>query len=152
MWNSKKSVNLSLVVCAVTIICIVVISLFANNFAVNYFDYQQYNDHAQYIKYVAFITAFYPCSLLGILAVISLIRMLLRIKKDNPFCNENVKSLKFISWCCFIVALITFCCGFFYLPLFIITVASGFFGLILRVVKNVIQSAIEIREENDLTI
>ena len=152
MWNSKKSVNLSLVVCFVTIILIVILSLFINNFAINYFDYANDSDHAQYLKYIAFIGSFYPCAILGIVAVISLIKMLFRIKNENSFCKENVKSLKVISWCCFIVALITFIGGFFYLPLIVVTVAAGFFGLILRVVKNVIHSAIELREENDLTI
>lgn len=152
MWNSKKSVNLSLVVCFVTIISIVILSLFINSFAINYFDYANDSDHAQYLKYISFIGSFYPCAVLGIVAVISLIKMLFRIKNENPFCKENVKSLKVISWCCFIVALITFIGGFFYLPLIVVTVAAGFFGLILRVVKNVIHSAIELREENDLTI
>lgn len=152
MWNSKKSVNLSLVVCFITIVLIVFVSVFANNFAIKYFDYGSSSDHTQYLKYVGFVGSFYPCAFLGIVAVISLIKMLFRIKNENPFCKENVKSLKVISWCCFIVALITFIGGFFYLPLIVVTVAAGFFGLILRVVKNVIHSAIELREENDLTI
>ena len=152
MWNSKKSVNLSLVVCFLTILCIAFLSVFANNFAIKYFNYFNQSDHVQYFKYVAFISSYYPSAVLGIFAVISLIKMLFRIKNGNPFCKENVKSLKFISWCCFIVALITFLGSFFYLPLIIVTVAAGFFGLILRVVKNVIQSAVELREENDLTI
>lgn len=152
MWNSKKSVNLSLVVCFLTIITIVVVSVFANGFAVNYFDYFNKSDHTQYLKYIGFIYSYYISAVFGVIAVISLIKMLFRIKNGNPFCNENVKSLKGISWCCFIVALITLLGSILYIPLIIVTVAAGFFGLILRVVKNVIQSAVELREENDLTI
>ena len=152
MWNSKRSVILSLVVCFITIVLIVFVSVFANNFAIKYFDYGSSSDHAQYLKYVGFVGSFYPCAFLGIVAVISLIKMLFRIKNGNPFCKENVKSLKLISWCCFFVALITLLGSFLYLPLIIITVAAGFFGLILRVVKNVIQSAVELKNENDLTI
>lgn len=152
MWNSKKSVNLSLFVCGFTILCILIISCFINSWAVGYFNYGSYSDHTQYLKYIGFIFSYYPSAILGVLAVVSLIKMLLRIKNDNPFCRENVKNLKFISWCCFIVALITFAGSFLYLPLIVVAVAAGFFGLILRVVKNVIQSAVELREENDLTI
>lgn len=152
MWNSKRSVKLSLVVCFFTIILIVFLSVFANNFAIKYFDYGYASDHTQYLKYIGFVGSFYPCAFLGIVAVISLIKILFRIKNGNPFCKENVKSLKLISWCCFIVALITCLGSLLYLPLAIITVAAGFFGLILRVVKNVIQSAVELKNENDLTI
>ena len=42
--------------------------------------------------------------------------------------------------------------GVFYLPFCFIAVAAGFVGLMLRIVKNVMQSAVEIREENELTI
>lgn len=152
MWNSKKSINLSLFVCGFTIVCILVLSCFINLWAIEYFDYCDCADHVQYLKYIGFIFSYFPSAVLGVLAVVSLIRMLLRIKKDNPFCHENVKSLKFISWCCFIVALITFTGSFLYLPLIIVSAAAGFLGLILRVVKNVIQSAVNLREENDLTI
>ena len=49
-------------------------------------------------------------------------------------------------------AVITFFSGYFYLPFYIISVAAAFFSLILRVIKNVFRSAIEIKAENELTI
>jgi hypothetical protein len=36
--------------------------------------------------------------------------------------------------------------------LFVVVVAAGFIGLILRVVKNVIEEAVILKSENDLTI
>ena len=75
-----------------------------------------------------------------------------RIKNEDPFCRANVKSLRIISLCFFIVALITFVGCFFYRPFIFIAAAAGFLGLILRVVKNVIQTAVELREESDLTV
>ena len=57
-----------------------------------------------------------------------------------------------IILCCFAASLIFIYFGFIrYFALFIV-VAAAFFGLILRVVKNVFEQAIEIREENDFTI
>jgi len=152
MWNSKKSVNLSICVCGFTIISIIVAAIFVPWWAKNYFLYLFDWDHTQYLKYIAFMFSFYPCASLGILAVFLLIKILFRIKKGNPFCNENVKSLKIISWCCFFVSLITLLASPFYIPLIIVAVAAGFFGLILRVVKNVIHAAVELKKENDLTI
>ena len=40
----------------------------------------------------------------------------------------------------------------FTIPFLMVAVAAGFVGLMLRVVKNVMQAAVEIREENELTI
>ena len=38
------------------------------------------------------------------------------------------------------------------MPFMFVAAAGGFTGMLLRVLKNVMQSAVELREENDLTI
>ena len=38
------------------------------------------------------------------------------------------------------------------MPFMFVALAGGFVGMLLRVLKNVMQSAVELREENDLTI
>ena len=38
------------------------------------------------------------------------------------------------------------------MPIFVIGAATGIVGTLLRVVKNLMQSATQMREENDLTI
>jgi hypothetical protein len=40
----------------------------------------------------------------------------------------------------------------FYIPFLFVAIAAAFVGLMLRVVKNVMQNAVEISEENELTI
>ena len=50
------------------------------------------------------------------------------------------------------MALIALASGYFYLPFYIVGTAAGFFALILRVIKNVFCAAIEIKNENELTI
>ncbi|MBQ6708146.1 MAG: DUF2975 domain-containing protein [Clostridia bacterium] len=82
----------------------------------------------------------------------SLLRLLFNIKKDGIFIPPNTQYLRRISWCCFAVAVITFIGGLFYIPFLFISVAAAFVGLMLRVVKNVMQSAVEIKAENELTI
>jgi len=80
------------------------------------------------------------------------LKLLFNIKKDKIFISENVKYLRVISWCCFAVALITFVAGIFYIPFLLVAAAAAFVGLMLRIVKNVMQNAVEINEENELTI
>ena len=81
-----------------------------------------------------------------------LLKLLFNIKKGDIFITANVKYLRRISWCCFAVAAITFVGGIFYVPFGFIAIAAAFVGLMLRVVKNVMQNAVEIKTENELTI
>lgn len=100
----------------------------------------------------AIILCFYPSAVLGLTALASLVLLLRNIMKNEMFCRGNVLILQIISICCFIVAVLTFAGGFFWFPFFVLSFSSGFMGLIIRVVKNVMQKAVELREENDLTI
>ena len=99
-----------------------------------------------------FSACFYPCAPLAYLTLYSLLRLLFNIKNENTFTTQNVKYLRRISWSCFGVALITLVGGFYYLPFLFVTTAAFFVGLLLRVVKNVMQSAAELKSENELTI
>ena len=150
MCNAKKSIVLSYVVCVVVLLLIVLACLLAPFYLSEFFGIMNIRENS--IKYNTFMWCLYPCSFFGGVAVLSLIAMLKRIWKEHPFCRQNVISLKIISICCFCVSLITFV-GSFYCRMFIfIAAAAGFFGIILRVVKNVIQRATELQNENDLTI
>ena len=61
-------------------------------------------------------------------------------------------SLRRCSWCCMAVAAIclVFTAALFYFLL--VAAAAAFIGLILRVIKNVFQQALALKEENDYTI
>ena len=50
------------------------------------------------------------------------------------------------------MAVITLVCGMQYIPYLFIAVAAAFVGLMLRVVKNVMENAVELKAENELTI
>lgn len=88
----------------------------------------------------------------AIVALVCLDKLLKNIILNQPFVKANVKLLRIISYCAFAEALV-----FVYFTTLkpfalIIVVACGFMGLILRVIKNVFEHAVEIREENDFTI
>lgn len=98
------------------------------------------------------VTSFYLCAPFAAAALYMLIRLLKNLLDDRVFIHTNVVYLRGISWCCYAVFLVTFAGGFLYVPLFIIAFATGVVGTLLRVVKNVMHAAEELREENDLTI
>lgn len=102
---------------------------------------------------------------------------MINIKKGIVFDNKNVSLLRIFSWLCFFVSLVTFLFvavviirmyldtveivniinisifDWYYSALiFCVAVAELFVGVVVRVVKNVFEAAIKIKEENELTI
>ena len=154
MWNRKMSTTLSIAVCS-AVSAAMLAALFAMPFLFDayYEGYRRITD-AELLRNMktAFIICFYPSEVFGGIAMYSLIRLLINIRRDNTFIRKNVLYLFTISWCCFAVAVICLAGGFRYIPMLVIAVASAFMGVILRVVKNVMQSAVELQQENDLTI
>ncbi|MDD4583649.1 MAG: DUF2975 domain-containing protein [Eubacteriales bacterium] len=98
------------------------------------------------------LVTIYVCCIPALIALFCLDRLLANIKKGEVFIQKNVKYLRLISWCCFAVSIILALSGFYYILFLMIAVAAAFFGLILRVVKNVIEQAMIIKNENELTI
>ena len=155
MWNRKRSVTLSVVVCFV-FVAVLTASLFLCPWFVRlwFTVYRGWAQEGQALKdmMTLFNACFYPCAIFAYVTLYSLLKLLFNIKKDEIFITANVKYLRRISWCCFAVALITLVGGLFYLPFLFVAVAAAFVGLMLRIVKNVMQNAVEISEENELTI
>ena len=96
--------------------------------------------------------AFYCCAGPAAVLLVSLDRLLNGISRGEVFTQKNIALLRCCSWCCMVAAAI--CLGFtvtlFYFLL--VAAAAAFMGLILRVVKNVFQQALALKEENDYTI
>lgn len=153
MWNSKKSVILSLVVCfAVALVLIVTLFAMPQLASMYFGNWRGFSQEAVALVTKTVLMCYYPSAILGLVALVALIKMLFNIKAEKLFIGENVLFLRVISWCCFLVALMCAAGAYVYYSLIFITIAAGFVGLILRVVKNVMQSAVELQCENDLTI
>jgi len=99
-----------------------------------------------------FMAILYMCAVPAMAALLCLHRLLGNIKKEAVFIHENVRMLRVISWCCFATALLLMFAVKYYLLLGLVGITFGFIGLILRVVKNVIEEAVIIKAENELTI
>lgn len=150
MWTPGKSITLS-IVCTHIIIAILIIlsvslpfvhetALFKNSFLFN---------TEQFMTSVPFL---YGGFLVVLIILIILRRLLLNIKKQDVFIRSNVRLLRIISWLCYLAAIILLAGSFTTIIFFFIGMAAGFIGLIVRVVKNVIDAAVEIKEDADFTI
>ena len=155
MWNRKNSVNLSLVVCFV-VTAFLIAGLFVGPWAVKmwFHIYRGWSENGEAMERMLklFRVCFYPCACLGLVTLYSLIRLLLNIKREDIFIIANVRCLRRISWCCITVSVITLVAGVMYLPYMFVCVAAGFVGLMLRVVKNVMENAVQLKEEHELTL
>lgn len=148
MWTPEKSAKLSLILTDIIFLLSIVIGIFLPFLAGRYIEI---TGKAESIKAVL-ITVCYCCLPFAVILLLTLRRLLKNILQSKAFIYENVKLLRILSWCCVAVALITLISGYFYLPFYIVGTAAGFFTLILRVIKNIFCTAIEIKNENELTI
>ena len=92
------------------------------------------------------------CSVFGWILLWAMWRLLANLRQAQVFTEENVALLQRVSLCCAAAAVI--CVGgcFFYLPFLMAVAAAGFMALIVRIVGNVFQKALDMKDELDLTI
>ena len=148
MWNPGKSVQASSICTKIVIVCVICAGVAAPYLVKGYVTYTMKNPAI----ITPLLATIYACAVPGLIALFSLDRLLVNIKAKDVFIEKNVKHLRVISWCSFAVSAILFVSGFYYLLFVLVAVAAAFFGLILRVVKNVIEQAVAIKNENDFTI
>ncbi len=105
------------------------------------------------------IGPFYCVVPAGYTALICLDKLLINIKKDVVFDRQNVKLLRIISYACFyagLIGLISFIVivllNFVFETLLVLAMGEFFMALVVMVVKNIFAKAIELKDENDLTI
>lgn len=102
--------------------------------------------------YLPLVITLYCAVPFAVAALVCLDKLLSNIRKEQPFIMQNVALLRIISYCCFGEVFV-----FVYITILkpfaaVVMIACAFMGLILRVVKNVFEQAVKIREENDFTI
>ena len=81
-----------------------------------------------------------------------LVKLLLLVKNHLVFTDKAVSCLRTISWCCFLEAGLLLIGVIYYYVVPILAFIVFFLGLVLRVVKNVIEEAVALKAENDFTI
>lgn len=101
---------------------------------------------------VALIIAFYCCAVFIFVALWFMDGLLRSIRRGEVFIRPNVRRIRRIRLCCGIVSLICLPAALFYTPLIFLAVIMGFLCLAVSVVASVMDAAVAIREENDLTV
>lgn len=112
------------------------------------------------VKPLWIIVPFYCVVPMGYAALISLDKMLCNIKKNIVFDIRNAESLKNLAICCFCAALaglvsfiiIAAVHKYFIIIYLILSAGELFMALISQILKNVFDAAIDIKQENELTI
>jgi hypothetical protein len=95
---------------------------------------------------------FYLCVPVVFFALWCMDRLVRNIQKKEVFVTANVRYIRRIRWCCAGISLICLPAACFYQPLWLMVVIMGFLALVVSLVKNIMAAAVELREENDLTI
>lgn len=85
-------------------------------------------------------------------ADVLMFRLLQRVKNGLVFTEKSVSLIRGVSWCCFAVCFLFGFLGIYFQLSFIVAFLGVFLGVCLRVIKNVIAEAVEIKNENDLTV
>ena len=85
-------------------------------------------------------------------ADLRLMALLRRVQQGKVFTPESVALIREISWCCMALCVLFGCLGYYFTLSWLVSFLGLFLGLCLRVTKNVIAEATEIKNENDLTI
>lgn len=100
----------------------------------------------------AIFAGYYLCVPAVLLALRSMAALLKRIIAEEVFVSPNVRGIRRICRCCAWVSLVSLLAGIFYPPLLFLFVIMAFLSLTVSVVRHVMAAAVELREENDLTI
>lgn len=103
-------------------------------------------------EYTAIMVAFYICAVITGVALWKLEQLLRNILVGKVFIRKNVRHIRFVQWCCGLVSLVCLPAACCYLPLIFMVIIMAFLCLVVSVVAQIMAAAVEIREENDLTI
>lgn len=149
MWNGKKSISLSKFCVLVFMAMLIGTALSAPWLVQRFLVFSR----AYLIGTEAFfLTTIYSGSVPAAVLLFCLYRLLHRIEMEQVFITANVECLRRISWSCFAGAVICFASVSYYFPWMFVAVAAAFMGLIVRVIKNIVAQAVELKNESDFTV
>lgn len=152
MWTKTRSLMLSrMLVYTLLILFIAALGLIP---AISRW-YDSISAGVGFIKGSAFVPVcvmLYICDFFAMCAVNALRILLNNINKDEVFTEQNAKCLRVISWACMLAGVTFAVFGIWRFSFFFAAFFAVFLGLVMRVLKNVFEKAVEIKSENDFTI
>lgn len=155
LWNSKRSIILTKF-CILALMLASVIMMFCGKYLISRFliltggaKIDISNEFSFYI--ITFIS--YMLGIIALLTLFCMLRFIVNLENDLVFVPQNIKWLRFIGYCCLSAGLLLIIATVVYHKLFLVlSLAALFMMLIVRVIKNAFEQAIEMKEELDLTI
>jgi len=155
LWNSKRSIILTKF-CILALMLVSVIMMFCGKYLISRFliltggaKIDISNEFSFYI--ITFIS--YILGILALLTLFCMLKFIVNLENDLVFVPQNIKWLRFISYGCLSAGLLLIIATVVYHKLFLVlSLAALFMMLIVRVIKNAFEQAVEMKEELDLTI
>ena len=78
--------------------------------------------------------------------------LLIRVRKGLVFTDLSVALLRHVAWGCFALSAVACAMAVFFRMSLVVAFLAAFLGFCLRVFKNAVEEAAEIKSENDLTV
>ena len=104
------------------------------------------------VRFMVFLTIYYLCTVLTYPIIFCLVNLLLNLRKGIVFDKVNTRYLSVVSVCCFLIAIICAIGTCASRPICFIALLGMFVGLIVECVRLVMDKAIDMRTELDLTV
>ena len=146
-WNKDKSILLSRAFVIAFALALLALDIFCYPLAHRYFG-------MDWKRIVGTMVTVYVGSVFAWITLVELWRLLSNLRQGLVFTRENVRLLRIVSWCCVGAAIVCLLSlpWLWFLPVLVVAAAAGFMAMIVRIVKNVFQQAIAMKDELDLTI
>jgi len=154
MWNKTKSLLLSRILTWIATAIVIILTFFVPRFSMWYEDSfsHDYGFFSGSDVVVPMCIILYICEFLAFIVLYSLHVLLGNINKDCVFIEQNTLCLRKISWACMLAGVAFFVLGLWRFIFMLAGFLAVMFGLIMRVLKNVFEKAVEIKSENDFTV
>ena len=153
--NRKLSVYISIVLTAIMFVATVVLAFYMPALLKYLLSLPnsagEQLDLAPFQKTVVYVAAYAVLALMAA-GLGMLFALLLLVQKKKVFTIPAVELIRYISWCLIFMGIIMVALTFCSVIALCVGAAVIFVGLTVRVVKNVIEEAVCLKEENDLTV
>ncbi len=155
MWNKDKSLILSRILTFAAAFVALFVAFFIPTIA-DWYKYEMTYEAESLLQrstmYLPMCITLYVCDALALAALWNLNSLLRNIGRNEVFVSKNTVCLRRISWICMLAGLALIIFGLWSIIFMVFGMCAVMFGLIMRVLKNVFEKAVEIKSENDFTI
>ncbi len=143
MRNYRKSAKLSLFVTHIFMILLLLCIIFLPMLVTWYVEVK---GRDQTLPTTIMLTC-YPLAPFAAIALFSIRRLLLNILDGLVLGDQNIKMLKRISICLICAGVIMLCVGHRYMPFYISGIAAAACSLIVSVIQNMFEAALQMQNE-----